>query len=76
MLLFKCMVVNELFLRTIQWWHPNECSNEHCSQTTDDKMLKFLEEVKLGFIFIPVYFKIAKETDLAKNLEKRPRAQF
>ena len=40
------------------------------------KMLKFLEEVKLGFIFTPVHFKIAKEKNLAKNLEKRPRAQF
>ena len=69
------MGVNKLFLCTIQWWHPNECSNEHCSQTTDDKMLKFLE-VKLGFIFTPVHFKIAKEKDLVKNLEKRPPAQF
>ena len=39
-------------------------------------MLKFLEEVKLGFIFTPVHFKIVKEKDLAKNLEKRPRTQF
>ena len=29
----------------------NECSNEHCRQTTNDKMLKFVEDVKLGFIF-------------------------
>ena len=68
--------VNKLFLCIIQWWHPNGCSNEHCSQTTDDKMLKFLEEVKLGFIFTPVYFKIAKENYLVKNLEKCPHAQF
>ena len=39
-------------------------------------MLKFLEEVKLGVIFTPVHFKIAKEKDLTKNLEKRPPAQF
>ena len=37
---------HELFLCTIQWWHPNECSNKNCSQITDDKMLKFLKEVK------------------------------
>ena len=59
--------VNELYLRTIQWWHPIECYNEHCRQTTGDKMLKFLEEVKLGFIFTLVHLKIAKEKDLAKN---------
>ena len=76
MLLFKYMGVNKLFLCTIQWWHPNECSNEHCGQTTDDQMLKFLEEVKPGFIFTLVHFKIAKEKYLAKNLEKRPSAQF
>ena len=39
-------------------------------------MLKYLEEVKLGFISTPVHFKVVKEKDLAKNLEKRPRAQF
>ena len=39
-------------------------------------MLKFLEEVKLGFIFTPVNFKILKEKYLAKNLEMCPRAQF
>ena len=35
-------------------------------------MLKFLE-VKLGFIFTPVHFEIAKENYVAKNLEKRSR---
>ena len=39
-------------------------------KTTGDKMLKFLEEVKLGFIFTPAHLKIGKEKDLAKNLEK------
>ena len=68
--------VKELFLCTIQWWHPKECSNEHCGQTADDKMIKFLEEAKLGFIYTPVHFKIAKERDLVKNYEKRPRAQY
>ena len=53
-----------------------ERSNEHYSQTTDDKMLKFLKEVKLVIIFPPVHFKIAKKKDLAKNLEKRPHTQF
>ena len=61
---------------TIQWWHPNERSNERCGQTTTDKMLKFLEQVQLGFIFTAVNFKITKGRKLAKNLEKRPRAQF
>ena len=42
----------------------------------DDKMLKFIDEVKLGFIFTLVYFKIAKEKYLAKNLEKPTRGQF
>ena len=46
-LLVRYKGVNELFLCTIQWWHPNEFPNEHCIQTTGDKMLKFLEEVKL-----------------------------
>ena len=82
MLLFNCMGVNKLFLCTIQWWHPNECSNEHCSQTIDDKMLKFLEEVKHGFIFTPVYFKIAKKKILRKILKGalllnfEPKCQF
>ena len=75
-LLFKYMGVNKLFLCTIQWWHPNEYSNECCRQTADDKMLKFLEEVKLGLIFTQVHFEKAKEKDLAKNFEKRPCVQF
>ena len=70
------MGVNELFLCTIQWWHPNECSNEHCGQTTDDKMLKFLEEVKLRFIFTPVHFKIAKENILQKILKSALTLNF
>ena len=83
MLLFKCMGVNKLFLCTIQWWHPNECSNERCRQTTDDRMLKFLEKVKLGFIFIPVYFKIAKGKKTCEKswknalpLNFHPKCQF
>ena len=68
------MGVNELFLCTIQWWHPNECSNEYCEQTTDDEMLKFLEEVKLEFIFTPVHFKIAnKNTTTVVNKYKTDR---
>ena len=53
-----------------------ECSNEHCRQTTGDKMLKFLEEVKLGVIFTLLHFKKTEEKDFAKNLEKHPRVQF
>ena len=39
-------------------------------------MLKFREEAKVEYIFTPIHFKIAKEKDLAKNLEKGPRTQF
>ena len=70
-LLFKYNGVNELFLSTIQWWNPNEFSNEHCIQTTGDKMLKFLDEVKL-------HTKLKngeKNRSCQKNLDKRPRTQ-
>ena len=59
---------NELFLGTIQWWHLNECYNEHCRQTADDDILKFLEEVNLEFIFTPVHFIIAKKKKILRKI--------
>ena len=79
MLLYKCTGVNKLFSCTIQWgiqFNVLMSVNERCSQTTTDKMLKFLEQVDIGFIFKTNNFKIEKGIKLAKNLEKRPHTKF
>ena len=56
--------------------YPNWRSNERCGQTAPDKMLKFLERVKLEVASINGNLKTALVWKPAQNLEKRPYAQF
>ena len=53
-----------------------EQANGGYGQTNTDRMLKFLEDVKLNNILTLTYFKKTIGTKLARNIEKRPHVQF
>ena len=63
----------------IQWEFHRDFlrqSNERCGKTNWNRMFKFLEFVKLDNTFLLVYFVNTSDAKYARNLEKRPHAQF